>query len=430
VSFSPFEALPNSVLANPDEQTHLSGPSRTLHPATVNRSTPPTRSSRYLPGTTTLPQDNEPTARPPAFSLRQSGPTAQQRQSSPHQQDAQEGSTEEDKSVLHTGRFRLPGSTPENRQRKATVATDTRLDPPSEVRLGATTDNRNAESNHEADDHAPDKRGLHPPTTPLNNLTDSFPEAAGGRDPDLSVPGLGISPLEGTYDTERGVNLPLEPYHEVHSGSAIALIDSLTEPLLTHEAQDVENLSRTGKNAPDVVALTASSVAAYSEESAAIEARPPQQTPDVPPRRSSVSLQSMPSDEQAVRSQEPGSKAYGSEAITLIGSLAEHLLVSKAQTADSASASGAHHNGLVRSVPAHAGEQPEEEAVSDRSLFALLESVDGEPADQLPSSSNRSDLVEGIIDSAPDRYMDAQTIAALVNEVLVGQARRHGVDLS
>jgi hypothetical protein len=335
VSFSPFEALPNSVLANPDEQTHLSGPSRTLHPTTVNRSTPPTRSSRYLPGTT-LPQDNEPTIRPPVFSLRRSGPAAPQRQSSPRQQDAQEGSTEEDESVPHTGRSRLPGSTPENRQRKATVATNTHFDPPSEVRLGATTDGRNAEADHEADDHAPDKRGLHPPTTPLNNLTDSFPEAAGGRDPDLPVPGLGVSPLEGTYDTERGVNLPLEPYHEVHSGSAIALI----------------------------------------------------------------------------------------------GSLAEHLLVSRAQTADSASASGAHHNGLVESVPVHTGEQPEEEAVSDRSLFALLDSVDGEPADQLPSGSNRSDLVEGIIDSAPDRYMDAQTIAALVNDVLVGQARRHGVELS
>lgn len=326
----------------------------------------------------------------------------------------------------HTGRFRLPGSTPKNRQQKAT---DTRLDPPIEVRNRATPEGRNAGSDHEADDHAPDKRGLHPPTTPLNSLTNSFPEATGGRSPDLPVPNSGSSPLEDAYDTERGVNLLSEPYHEVHSGSAIALIDSLAESLLAPEAQVVENLSRTGKNAPEVAALTASSAAANSEEEAALEAHPSQRASDVPPRRSSVSLRSMPSDERVV-SQEPDSKAYGSEAITLIDSLAEHLLASETQTADSASTSGAHHNESVGSVPAHAWEQPEEEAVSDRTPFALLDSVYGEPADQLLSGSNRSDLVEAIIDSAPDRYVDAQTIAALVNEVLVGQARRHGVDLS
>jgi hypothetical protein len=56
--------------------------------------------------------------------------------------------------------------------------------------------------------------------------------------------------------------------------------------------------------------------------------------------------------------------------------------------------------------------------------------VHEEPTGGLTSGSKPSDLDKEVSGIAFDRYMDAETFASLVNDVLVEQARRHGVDLS
>ena len=327
VSFSPFDVLPDGVLAGSDGRPHPPGDDsgRGSYPAVGRRATPdgaglpqtsgPSRPPRGIPGAA-LPQDHDPAVRPPVFSFRRSVPAAQRQ---PLQRShTREDPTEEAKSTAYMGHSSVPGPTPEDQQREGPGAGDTWLDPPSAVSPGAATDGRDLELDREADDHGPGKHSSSYPIAP-DGLADSFLKAARGRVPDLPVVGL--------YD----------PNHE----------------------------------------------------------------------------------------------AYGSSAIALIAALAEHLLVPRAQFSGSLPASGARDGGVVaRSVPAHVWERPEEEAVLDRPALALSDGADGEPAGRLPSGSDRTDLGGQSIEVAPDRYMDAEIFAAFVNDVLVRQARRHGVDLS
>jgi len=190
-----------------------------------------------------------------------------------------------------------------------------------------------------------------------------------------------------------------------------------------------------------------------------------QGTPDVPIRRADVPG-SVPPDERVVRPREPDRKAghdhaaedrtptepasptllpparsrgpdisvpssgglsaldpeaRGNSAIALIDSLAEQVLAPGVRTGESLPASGDRGGGAAAPVPARALEQSGE--VADLYLFPfdLSDGAEGEVADQNPS---------GIAEETFPRRMDAETFAALVNEVLVRQARRHGVDLS
>jgi hypothetical protein len=124
-------------------------------------------------------------------------------------------------------------------------------------------------------------------------------------------------------------------------------------------------------------------------------------------------------------SPEPNREAYGDSAIALIDSLAEHLLSPQVRTV----------GGLAAKAPAvptgaNTTGHLEEATTPERSPFAPLDSGRGEPIGRLTTGPKPSDTNEEVPGVAFDRYVDAETFASLVNDVLVEQARRHGVDLS
>ena len=174
-----------------------------------------------------------------------------------------------------------------------------------------------------------------------------------------------------------------------------------------------------------------------------------QRTPDAPVRPSGTSTPRLvSSEERAVRSREPdrkvrhdhednghapdepGLEAHDNGAAALIGSLAKHLWTAEARVARRPSATGAGDDGAVaRSVEASAWEQPAEEAVPGLTPFYFSGGADSKPADRLPVRPDQPDP-DPTPEVASDRRPDADAFAALVNDALVRQARRHGVDLS
>jgi hypothetical protein len=201
-----------------------------------------------------------------------------------------------------------------------------------------------------------------------------------------------------------------------------------------------------------------------------------QGTPDVPVRRAGMSTTSIPSGERTVPSREPGPRVdhgadyhtppepgsprlpdpveafpdaagsgdpdlpvsssgdlpeldpEGNSAVALIDSLAEQVLVPEARIDESLPASRTGGGGAP--VTARVWEQPGQEADLGRSPFALSDGAAREEvAGHNPPGSLRSDP-NGIAEETFARNIDAETLAALVNDVLVRQARRHGVDLS
>ena len=125
-----------------------------------------------------------------------------------------------------------------------------------------------------------------------------------------------------------------------------------------------------------------------------------------------------------VGSRESTLEAHDDGAAALIGSLAERLLTPKARVAGSAPATGTGEDGVARSGTVRPWEQPGEEKVLGRPSLSFPGGADREPASESPSGSDWHS------DRHSDRHPDAAALAALVNDVLVRQARRHGVDLS
>jgi hypothetical protein len=103
----------------------------------------------------------------------------------------------------------------------------------------------------------------------------------------------------------------------------------------------------------------------------------------------------------------------------LIGSLVDDLYSPPARMPDGPPGSEAN-------AP-KGGDPPEQMVTSERSAFAALNSALDEPDDD-PSGAAIPD------DEAPsgfsEQYADPEAFAELINDVLVRQARRHGVDLS
>ena len=118
---------------------------------------------------------------------------------------------------------------------------------------------------------------------------------------------------------------------------------------------------------------------------------------------------------------EPTLEAHANGAAALIGSLADRLLAPEARVAGSSPKRDVSEDGRAPSVAARPWEQPAEE-IPNRSLLAFSGGADEE-------SAGRPDA-DPIAEETSDRHMDAEAFAALVNDVLVRQARRHGVDLS
>lgn len=126
---------------------------------------------------------------------------------------------------------------------------------------------------------------------------------------------------------------------------------------------------------------------------------------------------------QPAGSQEPALEAYDNGAIALIGSLAERLLAPEARVVRSSPTTEPGDGGVARSVAA----SMREESGPDRLPLDFLDGVDEESAGWPPSGWDQLDPSTEV---APDRYTEAETFAALVNDALARQARRHGVDLS
>jgi hypothetical protein len=89
----------------------------------------------------------------------------------------------------------------------------------------------------------------------------------------------------------------------------------------------------------------------------------------------------------------------------LIGSLVDDRFSPPAQMSDD-----------PRGSEASVSKPPEEIVIPERSAFAALNSALDEP-DEAPRRFS-------------EQYADPEAFADLINEVLVRQARRHGVDLS
>lgn len=134
-------------------------------------------------------------------------------------------------------------------------------------------------------------------------------------------------------------------------------------------------------------------------------------------RRTNVSPESAFFGEPTILSRQSGLEAYGSDAMASIDSLAERLLAPR----PTESLPEAHDG--VGSVPARRGE------ILAHSPFVSLDSADEYPG-PYPANTSGSGPAGEIPDAVSDQDMDAQTYAALVNEALIRQAQRHGVDLS
>ena len=407
VSFSPFNPLSGAVLAGSDERPPVpgGGSGRASHPAAGRRPTP---TGISLPQTFAPPggprslreaatQDSQHAVGPPVFSFRRGRPDAAQARSSQGDRDAREGSMKEGEETPHAGHFRIQGPAPGDRRAETRNAAHARLDSPTAIHVGAVED-------HTA---RPDQG------SPVR-----------GSD--------GLSLREASV-TERGIDPLPGPHREAHAGSAIALIESLLEHLPTPEARTAEHLRGSdeydsgvaGSNAPATTNGREFEVN-RGDKGSAVGLRPPippmtlldnlaegvlerlGRAPDAPALPLSVPSRSVPMGGRAPRSQKPGSETRGGNAVTSVDSLAQHLLASEAR-----------NDGATRSVPAYAGDRSREGTAPDLPALAFPDGADGVTIGRFASGSNR-----------PDRYSEAQTVATLVNDVLVEQARRHGVDLS
>lgn len=135
---------------------------------------------------------------------------------------------------------------------------------------------------------------------------------------------------------------------------------------------------------------------------------------------------------QSARSADAHREIFGGSAFTLIDSLAESLLSSPGASATEIRKS--------QKSASHRTEAPNQMPVPDNyrkspplvcSAAASLPSTDIEQTPAGPWSMVLSQLDElNKIPSGPGQQMDADTLASLINDVLVSQARRHGVDLS
>lgn len=463
MSFSPFDALPDGVLAGPDEQTYLSGNSgsgRDLDPATrghEQRPLLPWSSSgsgrdldlatrpRVLPSTSspipdssssgraldpttghgtapleagwTRPPDSprgprdlpaaalsrydEPAVRPPVFSFRRSGPMVQ-RQPSQRNQDMPGDSTEEAESKPYAERFHIPEPTPEDRQQGA------RVDPSGAVRPGVAPDDRDAGFDRGARSHTPDERVSDHPMTLVNDLADEALEAVRSRTPDLDVRPSHTSSPQPVSPGERVIRSP-EPSHEVHGRDA------------GHE--------RRGRDHTSGVRGSPHSMTSNSLAGGLLETAGDRSSGLFVPGSGDSPLEDVYRAERGDDRPEPDREAYGGSAIALIESLTEHLLPSQGTVAD-LSRLDENTPEVGASTVSDVVDPPEETPALDHSPFALLDSVHGESASGPTFGPAPSDTYKGAPGVASGRCMDAETFASLVNDVLVEQARRHGVDLS
>jgi len=103
----------------------------------------------------------------------------------------------------------------------------------------------------------------------------------------------------------------------------------------------------------------------------------------------------------------------------LIYSLAEDLFSSPARTPDNPRGSDPYAPELA--------DRSGEPVVPDRSTFAAMDRAFDE-SDSRTSGAKIPD--DEVLQRIPEQHTDPEAFADLINDVLVRQARRHGVDLS
>jgi len=135
---------------------------------------------------------------------------------------------------------------------------------------------------------------------------------------------------------------------------------------------------------------------------------------------------------QSARLADAHREIFGGSVFTLIDSLAESLLSSPGASATEirqSQKSAFHRAEVSNQMPVADNFEKSPRLVC--SAAASLPSTDIEQRRAAPLSMILSQLDElNETASGPGQQMDADTLASLINDVLVGQARRYGVDLS
>ena len=414
VSFSPFDALPEGVLAGPDEQAYLSGNSgsgQIWDPATGHgtasleagwtRPSDSPRGPRDLPAAA-LSRYDEPAVSPPVFSFRRSAPMAQL-QPSQRNQDMPGDSTEEAKSKPYAERFHIPEPAMEDRQQGA------RVDRSGAVRPGVASDDRYAGFDRGAGVHTLDERVSDHPMTLVNDLADEALEAVRSRTPDVDVRPSNTSLPQPVPSGERVIRSS-EPSHEMHDR------DAGPERRARDHTSGVRGSPRS---------VTSNRLA--DGFLGVAEGRAPSL---FVPGSGDSPLEDAYHTERGDDLPEPDRAAYGGSAIALIDSLTEHLLPSQVRTVADLSRLDENTPEVGSSTVSGVVDHPEETPALDHSPFALLDSEHEEPTSGPTFGPAPSDTYKGAPGVASGRCMDVETFASLVNDVLVEQARRHGVDLS
>jgi hypothetical protein len=240
--------------------------------------------------------------------------------------------------------------------------------------------------------------------------------AAAETHPDAYVP-AGSGAATDTRDLESGRWVEMLAAGEYRSIHPMTLLDSLAEDALGTEAQRTPD----SLVAPSGVSTSRPARSPESRGKVGDETRDHTPSEFGSSRVATSSQGPVDSFSDAARSRDPGLLASSPDhvphgAVAMIDALAEHLLAPNDQVAGSPPASEVRDGGAAG-------------AVHDRSPLTSLDGADREPAGRSPSGSGRPDP-DPNREAASDPYIDAETFATLVNDVLIRQARRHGVDLS
>jgi hypothetical protein len=121
--------------------------------------------------------------------------------------------------------------------------------------------------------------------------------------------------------------------------------------------------------------------------------------------------------------------AHGSGLLASIDALVVSLLAHEARIDENSLTSGVLDSGIAGPGTVHGWERQGEGMQLNGSSFDLSDDLEAESGGRLPAGSSWV-VPSEMIGQTHDLHTDAETFAALVNDVLVRQARRHGVDLS
>jgi hypothetical protein len=142
---------------------------------------------------------------------------------------------------------------------------------------------------------------------------------------------------------------------------------------------------------------------------------------------------------QAVRLREPGREAHGGDKTADPvypagrGSRWEEESVAATDLRKAGSEDGgvnALFGSLAEDLFSFPVRTPGEPAIPEHSAFAPPAGASDGPADGFPPGVSAPGTDDGMTEKVPGQYADPEAFAEIINDVLVRQARRHGVDLS